>query len=422
METMSLKRPRPPEATPPARPVPPLSITRDPDGGLFIRLTTTNRDAYLTLRAVPGRRWDPERKGWLLPPGEAFEIALTRRFPRARIPPARTDAALPADRNSAPPGPGNRERAAPRLPPASVEVLERMKEEMALKSYSPRTRKVYIGHARHFASWLAGVGEASKEASKGRGKRSPGKASPDARDGSRNASLDEATTEDVRRYIIHQVEEKGVSRSMHGQLLSCLRFLFQKVLHRPAALEDLPRPKKDRTLPVVLSRNEFRRLLDEVENPTHRAIVMLLYSSGLRVSELVRLRPEDLDVDRALLRVRRGKGSKDRYTLLAAAAAEAVGRLLAYHGEGKWIFPGPRPGRHLTTRSVQKIVAQAGKRAGIRKNVSPHTLRHSFATDLLESGTDIRHIQELLGHASTKTTQIHARHRAGPDAYPESAR
>jgi integrase/recombinase XerD len=136
---------------------------------------------------------------------------------------------------------------------------------------------------------------------------------------------------------------------------------------------------------------------------------MLLYPGGLRVSEVVRLRLVDLDGDRGLLRIRSGKGRKDRYTLLSRIALEAVERHLLFQDRpsGPWLFPGERQGRHLGTRSVQKMVSRAGVRAGIRKRVTPHTLRHSFATHLLEGGTDLRYIQELLGHASSRTTEIY---------------
>jgi site-specific recombinase XerD len=132
-----------------------------------------------------------------------------------------------------------------------------------------------------------------------------------------------------------------------------------------------------------------------------------MYSAGLRVSEVVRLRPEDLDIDRGMIRVRRGKGAKERYTLLSARVVDAIRIYLAAFPSRPWLFPGARPDRHYTTRSVQKIVHRAAQRAGIGKHVTPHTFRHSFATHLLESGTDLRYIQELLGHSSSRTTEIY---------------
>jgi integrase/recombinase XerD len=249
---------------------------------------------------------------------------------------------------------------------------------MVLEGFSPRTRKVYLGYVRRFAQWTG-------------------------------VPLKESGTEEVRPYLVYLVEEKVVSLSSHGQAVSALRFLFRKVLRRPQAIRDIPRPKRHKCLPSVLSRQEVDSLLKAVRHPSSRALVMLLYSSGLRVSEVVRLRLEDLDGDRGLIRVRSGKGKKDRYTLLSRRALEAVERHLLFQDSpsGPWLFLGERQGRHLGTRSVQKMVSRAGVRAGIRKRVTPHTLRHSFATHLLEGGTDLRYIQELLGHASSRTTEIY---------------
>jgi site-specific recombinase XerD len=157
-----------------------------------------------------------------------------------------------------------------------------------------------------------------------------------------------------------------------------------------------------------LSRAQVRRLVNQIRHPKHRAIVLLLYSAGLRVGEVVRLKKEDLDTDRGLLRVRQGKGSKDRYTLLSTRALEAV-RIYqaAYPSEERWLFPGERRGRHYGSRSVQRIVREAARKAGLGEHVTPHVLRHSFATHLLEAGTDLRYIQELLGHKSSRTTEIY---------------
>lgn len=167
-----------------------------------------------------------------------------------------------------------------------------------------------------------------------------------------------------------------------------------------------PRPK-ERRLPTVLSAEEVRRLLAAVDNPKHLALLMLLYSAGLRAGEVVRLRVEDIDDDRGLVHVARGKGRKDRYTLLSTVARAAIADYRLRFRPGPWLFPGNRPGHHLSTRSLQKIVARARARAGITKRLTAHTLRHSFATHLLEAGIDLRYIQELLGHASSRTTEIY---------------
>ena len=259
----------------------------------------------------------------------------------------------------------------------------RMREKLTLRGYSRRTHKVYLGHVRRFFEWSTRDGGECRHA---------------------------PSVEEVERYLYHLVEERGASRSYHTQAVSALRFLYEAVLQKPRIAERIPRPKAKRRLPDVLSKEEVARLLAQVKHPKHRAILMLAYSGGLRVGEVVRLGPQDIDAARGLVMVRGGKGGKDRYTLLSRRALEAV----ALYREAfppppgaKWLFPGARPDRHYTARSVQRIVRQCAARAGIAKRVTTHTLRHSFATHLLESGTGLRYIQEFLGHKSSRTTEIY---------------
>ncbi len=256
---------------------------------------------------------------------------------------------------------------------------------MILRGLSPRTRKVYRGQVRRFAR-ATGL--------------EPGEISADQ----------------VAEYLRVISEERGVSRSYHSQALSAIRYLFVHVLGRPMVMEKIPRPKRSRRLPFVLSRGELARMLDVCRSPQEKALVMMLYSTGVRVGELVRMRRADVDRDRRMVRVRQGKGAKDRYTLLSDRAADALDHHLEYRRQahGDWLFPGGKVGRPLTTRSIQKTLSRIGRRAGIEKKVTPHVLRHSFATHLLEAGTDIRYIQELLGHASTRTTEIYT-HVSGKD-------
>jgi len=307
------------------------------------------------VRALPGRRWDAGRKCWVIPdPVEALK-RLRRAFPAALV--VETAEGRPQESDS----------------------LERVRRALVLRGYSARTRKVYLGHLRRFFEWAS-------------------------------HSVGDLPTDSlllVENYLLHLVRERRVSRSYHRQAVSALRFLFETVLGNPSLALSIPRPKKEERLPSVLSADEVAELLARTRNLKHRALVMLLYSSGLRVGEVVRLRAEDLDTDRRLLRVRSGKGGKDRYTLLARRAVDAVAVYSRAYPTGPWLFPGGRPGRHLSTRSVQRVVERSARAAGISKNVSPHTLRHSFATHLLEAGTNLRIIQELLGHQSSRTTEIY---------------
>jgi len=189
--------------------------------------------------------------------------------------------------------------------------------------------------------------------------------------------------------------------------LSAIKFYYEQILKKGKVLYDLPRPKKEKKLPNILSQSEVLSILDSVDNIKHKSILFLTYSAGLRVGEVVRLKIDDIDSDRMLIHIRQGKGRKDRYTILSEVALDIL-REYAYIAKPKdWLFPGGKDNDFLTERSVQKIFATACKKANIKKNVSVHSLRHSFATHLLESGTDLRYIQELLGHSSSKTTEIY---------------
>jgi integrase/recombinase XerD len=189
--------------------------------------------------------------------------------------------------------------------------------------------------------------------------------------------------------------------------VAAIRFFCRHVLKDHGLGAELPLPRRPKALPGVLSMDETRRLFAALGNPKHQLMALLLYSSGLRVGDLVALRAEDLDTDRRLVRVRRGKGDRDRYTLHSAVAAAVVARYRTPYGAQHYLFPGSRPDRPISSRSVQKVISRAAQRAGIAKRVTPQTLRHSFATHLLENGIDVRHIQELLGHASLAPTQVY---------------
>lgn len=170
---------------------------------------------------------------------------------------------------------------------------------------------------------------------------------------------------------------------------------------------DLERPKKEKKLPEILSKNEISKLLKAVKNLKHKAILYLVYSAGLRVGEVVKLKPTDIDSDRMLIPIIQGKGKKDRYTILSETALSILRQYVKVYKPEHWLFPGQHPDKHLTERSVQKVFGNARIDAKIRKNVSVHNLRHSFATHLLEGGVNLRYIQELLGHSSSKTTEIY---------------
>ncbi len=207
------------------------------------------------------------------------------------------------------------------------------------------------------------------------------------------------TEDDVKLYLARLIDEKSKSTAMLA--IAALKFFFSEVLKKP--LSEIKVPKKDRRLPDVLTKDEVRALINSTETKKSRLMLSLLYSSGLRVSELVKLKPQDINFEENIGWARGGKGGKDRMFILSDKLSKELKNYLSKR-ENRQLFSKDKP---LTTRNVQKIIKRLREKAGIQKKVTPHTLRHSFATHLLENGTDIRKIQVLLGHSSLNTTQIY---------------
>jgi site-specific recombinase XerD len=210
--------------------------------------------------------------------------------------------------------------------------------------------------------------------------------------------------EDVRNYLAYLDRTQDLSASSMNLAISAIKFFYRYVLKKNITQEQY-RPRHDKKLPEILAESEVRTLLDCEKNPKHRLLLMLVYSSGLRVSEVVALKREHVDFQRKAILVHAGKGRKDRYTLLSDRAADFIRRYCSLYGVAGWLFPGLGAGQHLSIRSAQNIFTKALHKAQIVKHVSIHSLRHSFATHLLENGTDIRYIQDLLGHSTLRTTQ-----------------
>jgi len=217
---------------------------------------------------------------------------------------------------------------------------------------------------------------------------------------------EDVDNEGIKKYLYYMVEKKKVSTSTLNIITNALRFFYGEVL-KWKFIYEVKRPRKDKKLPVVLSKEEMKKILNATSNIKHKAILMLMYSGGLRVGEIIRLRPEDIDANRKLIRIRASKGRKDRYTLLSDVALQTLREYWKKEKPQKLLFPSWNKEKHITARTVQKIFQNACRKAKINKDVSVHSLRHSFATHLLESGIDLRYIQELLGHKSSKTTEIY---------------
>src|SRR5467141_2411871 len=268
--------------------------------------------------------------------------------------------------------------------PRPVSALRaRMIEDMTVRGFTEETHSNYIREVRAFAAFI---------------RRPP----------------DTATAEDLRRFQLHQTQS-GMQPPSINSSVSALRFFFTVTLDRPDLARRLTVVRLPRRLPAVLSVEEVTLLLQAAPGPKYKAALATAYGAGLRVSEFVALRVGDVDSERMLLRVERGKGRKDRNAMLSPQLLELLrawwreGRRRSLLLPGGWLFPGRNPVEPLSARQLCRAVRAAAQAAGIKKRVSPHTLRHSFATHLLEQDVDIRVIQTLLGHAKLDTTALYTR-------------
>ncbi len=256
-------------------------------------------------------------------------------------------------------------------------LFEVLRQELKLRNYSYKTLKAYRSCLRSFIRYFS--------------PRHPR----------------ELTGEDVRKYLLYLIEEEGLTVGSINQVFNAIRFLYVELYKMPLLLYGIPRPLKEEKLPTILSEEEVMRILNVVHNLKHKTILMLIYSAGLRVGESVRLKISDIDSQRMLIHLRGAKERKDRYTLLSEAALEQLRAYYKVYKPKEYLFEGVSGRIHISERSVQHVFKRAAAAARIRKPVSVHSLRHSFATHLLESGVDLRYIQELLGHSRSETTEIY---------------
>lgn len=256
-------------------------------------------------------------------------------------------------------------------------VLKAFEDKLIERRYSEATQGTYISLFRQFLDYY------------------------------REIEPKEITEEQIRHYLVETVRNRNVSYSTQNQIINAIKFYYEHVLGGERKNYWIDRPRKEKKLPVVASEEEIVKLLLATTNLKHQCIIGLLYSSGLRRGELLNLRLQDIDLDRNQIYVRGGKGKKDRVTILGAQMGQALREYISEFKPNYWVFEGKGRKQYSGT-SIAMILKNACKEAGIRKNITPHVLRHSFATHLLENGTDTRYIQELLGHSSIETTAVYA--------------
>lgn len=255
-------------------------------------------------------------------------------------------------------------------------LRERMIADLRIRNYSPRTVDCYVrcvaAFARHFGTAPTQLG-----------------------------------AEQIRTYQTYLIETKHASWTAFNQAVCALRFLYGTTLRQPGTVEDIPFPRQPKTLPIVLSRLEIARFFAAIPNEKHRTVLMTMYGAGLRLSEALGLTVTDVDSGRGCIHVTKGKGQRDRYTLLPPTLLQQLRAYWRGIRPSHWLFPGRPPETPLTATAIQRRCGPAARRAKLAKRVTTHTMRHCFATHLLEAGTDLRTIQQLLGHGSLQTTAVY---------------
>jgi integrase/recombinase XerD len=255
-------------------------------------------------------------------------------------------------------------------------LREQMAADLQLRGLTPKTQGVYLREVSNYAKYFG---------------KSP----------------DQLGEEELRQYLLYLLKERQLATGTYRFYFQGLKFLYTHTLKRQDVVEKICCPRGDKKLPVVLDLSEVKALLSVTENLKHRAILTIAYSAGLRVSEAARLRVSDIDSKRMMVRVQQGKGRKDRYSILSKTALECLREYWRAYRPTEWLFEGQKPDTPIGYTSIRNIFLEAKERAGIRKPASPHTLRHSFATHLIEAGTSLHHVQLLLGHRSPTTTTVY---------------
>ena len=348
------------------------------------------------LRSKAGARWSQSHKCWYVPLSredynkvcsvlkgrvELEEQELRRYLEKKKAGnPVKQEVPDPVPVNERIAGqPAKTESVKPVVPihPINQGVLPALKQELVLRAYSPSTIKTYINEVRVFLGAI----------------------------GSRPAAT--YTVQQLRDYLQYCFEHLKLSENTLHSRINALKFYYEQVLKREKFFWDIPRPKKPLQLPKLLNEDELARLFNSIQNKKHKAILFTAYSAGLRVSEVVNLRLADIDGKRMQIHIRDAKGKKDRYVNLSPVLLDILRQYvkMVRPVPKEYLFESEQTGKAYPTRTVQQIFTNAKNKAGIRKEVGIHSLRHSFATHLLDKGTDIRYIKDLLGHFDIKTTE-----------------
>lgn len=252
-------------------------------------------------------------------------------------------------------------------------LRRQMIEQMQLRRLAPKTQQAYIGAVLGLSKYY-------------------------------RTSPDQLSNEQVQRYLVYLIEERELAWSSVNVASNGLLFFKRFVLSEGDVRWNIPPSKRPRSRPQILNTDEVKRIIGAVTNPKHRCMLMTIYGAGLRVNEAVKLRREDIDAERMTLFIRNGKGGKDRYVTLSRKLLARIRRYQDEYGYSEWLYPNKDHSNHLTVQSIQRVFKRAKQRAGIDKRGGIHALRHAYATHLLESGTDLAVLRQLMGHKCIRTT------------------
>jgi integrase/recombinase XerD len=322
------------------------------------------------MKQIPGSRWTPEERCWHIPYDPASYAVLKRLFGEGQILRTEKQAIFP------PPGTVSSSKPAPGSAKlAYQDEVIRLEQKMRLQRYAYNTIKTY----KSFFQLLLGF-------------------FPDRHPES-------LTKEDLMKFLLHGIKDRKWSGATQNQAVNAVKYYYEKVLGQERTYYEL-RPRKSQKLPGVFSEEEVVKLLKSVGNLKHRTILMLIYSAGLRIGESIKLRKADVNLERKQVFIIAAKGKKDRYSVLSEKVVQLLKVYLEEYKPEYWLFEGQDGGQY-STRSIQHVFRRAVAKSGVNPYSTVHTLRHSFATHLLERGMDLRYIQALLGHNSSETTEIY---------------
>lgn len=355
----------------------PVSVFEIDKEHLGLRFPYKNRWSY-QVRQIPGAGWNEEGKFWRIPKADDLLSKLEEIF------------ADQLDLNKWKlekgkiifPSKGKRDNWRSYdhnfkvLNEGQKKAIQDLEEKLTLKQYSHNTLKTYKSWFRQFLLYYADL------------------------------HPQEINTDQIRDYIIHRVQENGISESSQNQLINAIKFYYEKVLGQDRMLYEIPRPKKPKKYPKILSEEEVARIINAVDNIKHKCVLLLIYSAGLRLGETINLKKSDIHKDLNYIFVEGAKGKKDRYTLLSPKLLEVLDEYYTRYQPEYWVFEGIHGGQY-SARSVQALFKRALERSRVKREATVHTLRHSFATHLIIRGVDSMYVKELLGHNSIKTTEIY---------------